>query len=124
MEIPVTNQSRAQKFYNTVFGWEFKAATDVAMTTPESYSMFSKPGTKLCGGMPLVKEELLQPKIEAGEATVRVVMKVEEVTAALKTIEAAGGKTIREKQEIGSNMGYSGQFRDTEGNINGVWSMN
>jgi hypothetical protein len=29
----------------------------------------------------------------------------------------------REKTEIGGGMGYSGLFRDTEGNINGVWSQ-
>ena len=27
------------------------------------------------------------------------------------------------KKNIGPNMGYYGLFRDTEGNINSVWSM-
>jgi hypothetical protein len=36
---------------------------------------------------------------------------------------ADGGRDKREKTEIGGNMGYTGLFRDTEGNVNGVWSQ-
>jgi len=117
--------ARCQEFYKTVFGWEFSNAVSDKIPTG-SYATFSKPGTKLAGGMPLVKEEnLLQPAITSdgrAQATNRITMKVEEVSAALKNIEAAGGKTVFEKMEIGGGMGYSGQFRDTEGNVNGVWS--
>jgi predicted enzyme related to lactoylglutathione lyase len=65
---------------------------------PGGYVIFSKPETKLHGGMMLVKEEdLIQPKVNAegrGQATNRITMRVEEVSAALKSIEAAGGKII------------------------------
>jgi len=87
--------ARCQAFYKTIFGWEFKSPPG----SPEGmYAMFSKPNTKLSGGLHLVKEEnLIQPKVDAkgqGQATNRIVLRVEEVDAALKSIEAAGGKTI------------------------------
>jgi hypothetical protein len=118
--------ARAQQFYKTVFGWEF-SSTNATMVPAGCYAMFSKPGTQLHGGMPLVKaENLLQPKVDAAgtwQATNRVVVMVEEVGEALKAIKAAGGETVREKAEIGPDMGFSAQFRDTEGNVNGVWSQ-
>ena len=136
---------RCQAFYGTVFGWEFAAPKGMPA---EAYAMFSKPGTKLGGGISLAKEgELIQPQTDSegrGQVTNKITMVVEEVEAALKSIEAAGGKIVRYafrvhsfvlrqrvqgahlyrgKTEIGGGMGFSGVFRDTEGNINGVWSM-
>jgi predicted enzyme related to lactoylglutathione lyase len=134
--------ARCQAFYKMVFGWEFATPPN----TPEgTYAMFSKPGTKLAGGIHPVKEaDLIQPKVNSegqGQATNKIILRVEEVDAALKNIEAAGGKTISYvlcaesvggfthtsypsgKMNIGPEMGYVGMFRDTEGNINGVWSM-
>jgi Predicted enzyme related to lactoylglutathione lyase len=95
LEIPATDMARCQAFYKSVFGWEF--ATPPGM--PEGgYAMFSKTDTKLAGGVVLVKEdELIQPKVNTegrGQITNRITMTVEEVGAALKNIEAAGGKII------------------------------
>jgi len=87
--------ARCQLFYKSVFDWEFKSPPG----SPEGmYAMFSKPNTKLSGGLHLVKEEnLIQPKVDdegQGQATNRIVLRVEEVGTALKVIEAAGGKII------------------------------
>lgn len=87
--------ARCQAFYKAAFGWEFSNAPGA----PEGkYLMFSKPGTKLSGGLYLVTEgNMIQPKVDEkgqGQATNRIVFTVEEVDAALKSIEAAGGKTI------------------------------
>jgi len=124
LEIPATEMARCQAFYKTVFGWEFTTHPNM----PEgSYAMFSKPNTKLAGGILAVKEEaLMRPKVDSdgkGETTNKIIMRVEEVTAALKSIEAAGGVIVCGKTEIGSDMGYTGLFRDTEGNVNGIWSQ-
>ena len=88
--------SRCQAFYKAVFGWEFATPPG----TPEGiYAMFSKPGTKLAGGMYPVKrpEDLIQPKVDSegkGQATNRITMRVEEVGDALNRIKAAGGTII------------------------------
>jgi len=120
----VTDMSRGQAFYKTVFGWEFASPPGMPEGT---YAMFSKPGTKLAGGMYPIKEgDLIQPKVDSegkGQATNRITMRVEEVDDALKRIKAAGGAIISGKMNIGPDMGCVGMFRDTEGNINGVWSM-
>jgi len=123
LEIPTTNMPRSQAFYTAVFGWAF---TDhVASGTPAGcYALFSKPGTPLCGGMPLVKPgELLRPAADGAAQTNCIVMVVEEVEAALARIVEAGGEVVLGKKEIGAGMGFSARFRDTEGNVNGVWSL-
>jgi len=125
LEIPATDLARCQAFYKAVFGWEFNSPPG----QPEGmYAIFSKPNTKLSGGLYHVKEEnLIQPKVDEkgqGQATNRIVLRVTEVDAALKSIETAGGKIVTGKTAIGAGMGYYGSFRDTEGNINGVWSNN
>jgi predicted enzyme related to lactoylglutathione lyase len=89
--------ARCQEFYKTIFQWEFAAPP--AMKIPAGcYSIFSKPGTKLAGGVYLVKEEdMIQPKVNSegrGQGAPRIAMVVEEVTGALKSIEAAGGKIV------------------------------
>jgi hypothetical protein len=77
----------------------------------EGYMMFSKPDTKLAGGIVLVKEEeLIQPKVDSegrGQITNRMTMRVEEVGAALKSVEAAGGKIIRYVYAFVSVIGVS-----------------
>lgn len=96
MEIPVKDMSRSQAFYKTVFGWEFAAPPGCM---PEgTYAMFSKPGTKLAGGMHTVEEKnLIEPKVDSegkGQATITLAITVEEVDDALKRIKAAGGTII------------------------------
>ena len=63
-----------------------------------TYAMFNKPGTKLEGGMLLVKDgDLIQPMINSegkGQATIKLTICVDDVNDALKKIEAAGGKII------------------------------
>lgn len=99
LEMAVTDMARCQAFYKTVFGWEFAVPPGMPDMPEGGYAMFSKPGTKLAGGFYLVKEEnLLKPKVNEhgrGESTNKIVIRVEEVGEALKSIEAAGGKTTR-----------------------------
>jgi predicted enzyme related to lactoylglutathione lyase len=101
IEFPATDIKRCQKFYSAVFGWEFSkppGMADCPNSEEPPYVMFSKPGTKLHGGILRVKEaEMIKPELDAegkGQTTNRLTMKVEEVDAALKAIEAAGGSII------------------------------
>ena len=95
VEIAVTDMARGQAFYKTVFGWEFASQPNMPEGT---YAMFSKPGTKLAGGMYPVKEaDMIQPKVNSEgkpQGTNRITMRVQEVDDALKRIKAAGGAII------------------------------
>jgi predicted enzyme related to lactoylglutathione lyase len=45
---------------------------------------------------------------------------VEDIDATLEKIKSLGGSTVSPRQEIGT-MGWAAYFRDTEGNVVGLW---
>ena len=47
-------------------------------------------------------------------------MEVADIDASLEEIERLGGATVSGKQPVGE-MGFSAYFRDTEGNLMGLW---
>jgi predicted enzyme related to lactoylglutathione lyase len=49
-----------------------------------------------------------------------VVVDVEDIDAALATIEKLGGTPLTGRQQVG-DMGFSAYFRDPEGNLMGLW---
>jgi hypothetical protein len=49
-----------------------------------------------------------------------VTIDVESIDISLKEIEAAGGSMVRERTEI-PGMGAFAYFKDTEGNVVGLW---
>ena len=49
-----------------------------------------------------------------------VTVDVEDIDAALEKIESLGGSTVFPRQEVGT-MGWAAYFKDTEGNIVGLW---
>ena len=49
-----------------------------------------------------------------------ITIDVDDIDAALEKIEALGGATVSARQEVGT-MGWAAYFRDTEGNIVGLW---
>ena len=49
-----------------------------------------------------------------------VTVDVDDIDAALEKIKSLGGSTVSPRQEIGT-MGWAAYFRDTEGNIVGLW---
>jgi predicted enzyme related to lactoylglutathione lyase len=59
-----------------------------------------------------------QSPIETPVITIRV----EDIDAIGKTIEKNGGKVIRSKETIGDgSIGFAAYFRDTEGNVVGLF---
>ena len=51
-----------------------------------------------------------------------ITIHVDEIAAAEKEIAKNGGKVIQKKQPIGDGtMGFTAYFRDTEGNVIGLW---
>ena len=49
-----------------------------------------------------------------------VTVDVDDIDAALATIERLGGETLVGRTEVGG-MGWSAYFRDAEGNVLGLW---
>lgn len=49
-----------------------------------------------------------------------VVIDVDNLEDALKAVNQAGGSTVAERQAVG-DMGFAAYFKDTEGNLLGLW---
>jgi hypothetical protein len=49
-----------------------------------------------------------------------VVIDVANIEDALKSVEEHGGSTLVERQPVG-DMGFSAYFKDSEGNVIGLW---
>jgi predicted enzyme related to lactoylglutathione lyase len=117
-EIPVDNRSRAKEFYASVFEW------DVQDTDMDGGSVYTLAGT-------VATDEKMQPK-EAGaingglmdrtsDLSVPVItIGVDSIDDSLKKVEAGGGSTITPRTPI-PGMGAFGYFKDTEGNVMGLW---
>jgi hypothetical protein len=114
-EIPADNLARAKKFYSTVFGWSLDEFPDMEYTiarTVESdqNGMPKEPGA-INGGMLQRQDPVKAPVIT---------ISVDNMDQAAATIEKNGGKMIRAKMAVG-DMGFAAYFKDTEGNVVGLW---
>jgi predicted enzyme related to lactoylglutathione lyase len=49
-----------------------------------------------------------------------ITINVEDIDASLDKIVEAGGKVVQKKTAVG-DMGHSAYFKDSEGNIMGLW---
>ncbi len=63
------------------------------------------------GGMMQRSEEIKCPVLT---------ISVEDIDEALKKIESLGGKIVQGKMEV-PNMGITAYFKDSEGNVLGLW---
>jgi len=114
-EIPADDPERAQGFYREAFGWNLMEMPEMnytmASTGPvDDQSMPSEPGF-INGGMFERTEALRGPMLT---------IDVDDLDAALKTVESLGGKQVGEKLPVG-DMGFAAYFEDPEGNILGLW---
>jgi uncharacterized protein len=117
-EIYTSDFSRAKKFYTDVFKVEL---TDLPMGDggmQMEYATF--PGNMEAWGASgaLAKIDMVKP----GMGGTMVYFTTEEITAELGRVEAAGGKIMRPKQNIGQ-YGFIAIIEDTEGNMVGLHSM-
>ncbi|MET3721018.1 MULTISPECIES: VOC family protein [unclassified Arthrobacter] len=115
-EIPADDNGRANTFYENTFGWTLSPMQGMnyttAITTPsdEQTGMPSAPGA-INGA--------LFPRTE-GLKTPIITIDVDDVDAALAQVESAGGSVAQAKDAV-PGMGYFAYFKDTEGNILGLW---
>ena len=118
-EIYTSDFNRAKKFYTEVFKCEL---TDLPMNSdrhPEmNYATFPGDGNSWGASGALVKMDMAKP----GMGGTLVYFATEEINNELGLVEAAGGKIIRPKQDIGE-FGFIALVEDTEGNMIGLHSM-
>lgn len=114
-EIPADDPERAQAFYREAFGWridsmpEFEYAM-VRTTATNETGMPTEPGA-INGGMLRRQGPITSPVIT---------IDVEDIDAALASIERLGGKTAQARQPVG-DMGFAAYFTDPDGNLMGLW---
>jgi hypothetical protein len=114
-EIPADDLSRAKKFYGSVFGWKMSEVPQmeyVMLGTTESdeNGMPRQPGA-INGGMLKRQDPVRHPV---------VTIDVESIDDTLAEVKKNGGQVVREKLPVG-DMGFTAYFRDSEGNVIGLW---
>jgi predicted enzyme related to lactoylglutathione lyase len=118
-EIPTDDHPRAKRFYGDVFGWELRdmpAGGDIytfAMTTPMDGDMQHTESGAINGGM-------FQRSPQLPISSPVITIGVDSIDEHMPRIEAAGGVMIVPKGEV-PGMGYYAYFKDTEGNLMGLW---
>ena len=108
-EIPVDDPDRAERFYTEAFGWTFNRFPGA----PSYYGLAttgedSQPGID---GALYQRDEMTETSLTMG---------VDSIEESTERVLAAGGELITGKSPV-PGMGYFAQFKDTEGNVIGIF---
>jgi len=118
-EVPAKDVKRAKAFYSQVFGWK-TGDTEVpgwgvytSLTTTEVDEKMRRPKSPgaINGGMMKLQKPYTGPIIT---------IQADDITSALKSVEKNGGKSVIKRTEMGQYGAY-GYFKDTEGNLMGLY---
>jgi uncharacterized protein len=116
-EIPADDVPRAKAFYGSIFGWELESMdmgggqyTIVRTVAVDDKQMPTEPGA-INGGMMQRTADTPAPVLTIG---------VESIDDALKQVDTRGGSTVQPRTEI-PGMGAFAYFKDSEGNVVGLW---
>jgi hypothetical protein len=114
-EIPVDDRERATEFYRSAFDWDLIHIPEMRYTTVGTVpvgenQMPTEPGA-INGGLMDRKDETPNPVITIG---------VDSVDDSLKKVEAGGGTIVTPRTPI-PEMGAFAYFKDTEGNVMGLF---
>jgi predicted enzyme related to lactoylglutathione lyase len=106
-EIPADDMARATKFFREAFGWQINDQS------PFPYYL-ADTGTEAAGinGAITARNPI--------QAAVTNVIQVSSIEEYLPKIEAAGGAIVHGKMPI-NGIGWTAYFKDTEGNIHGLF---
>lgn len=118
-EIPADDLDRARTFYGKVFGWRIDTMpmpgggeyTGLTTTAVDEKTMTPTEPGAINGGM---------MQRDAATPAPVITIDVEDIDAALAEIEAAGGSTVTPRTAI-PGMGAFGYFKDSEGNVMGLF---
>ena len=119
-EIPVDDGARAKEFYRSAFDWELNDQDmgggniyTIAITTPidEKTQSPTEPGGINGGLFQRTPETPTTPVITIG---------VDGIDDTLKKVEAGGGTVVQPRTAI-EGQGAFAYFKDSEGNVVGLW---
>ena len=113
-EIPVTDFARAKRFYETVLG----IGIETLPMGPVTMGMLSSDPDAVGGA--LVHGD---GSVPSANGTLVYLNGGDDLAPLLARVEAAGGRVLVPKTEIGNNFGFFAHFLDTEGNKVGLHSM-
>jgi uncharacterized protein len=116
-ELPADNVERAKSFYKQAFGWEISQYPGMEYHMVNTAAVDEK--TRMPKEVGAINGGLAKRNNDTNKNTV-ITVDVADIEAALKNIEKLGGKTIQKKQPV-ADMGFTAYFKDTEGNIVGLW---
>ncbi|MCJ1354557.1 MAG: hypothetical protein MMC33_004546 [Icmadophila ericetorum] len=124
-QIPALDVSRAKAFYATVFDWTFSTPPDYPASEMALFN-FPGPNIKLGGGIVrLDKVATVEKPVGQdyeGENKVTMFFWCDDVEKRLEKIVEAGGRVVRGKEKEGGH-GWRATFGDTEGNVQGLYSL-
>ena len=115
-ELPADNVERAKTFYKSAFGWDISQYPGMEyhmVTTAEvdQKTRMLKEAGAINGGL---------TKRDNQVKNTVITIDVQDIDTALKNIEKLGGHMVRKKEPV-ADMGFTAYFKDTEGNIVGLW---
>jgi len=118
-EIPVDDAARAREFYGSAFDWDLNEAdmgggnmyTTVTTTDIDQATRLPTEPGAINGGLMRRTADTPAPVITIG---------VTSIDESLKKVEAGGGSTVQPRTEI-PQMGAFAYFKDSEGNVVGLW---
>jgi|SRR6185312_3996222 len=117
-EIPATDISRAQNFYETIFGIKMDAMPEMMGMKMASFPAEMGNG-KVAGAI------AQSPNHKPGMDGAVVYLNANpSIDAVIGKIEQAGGKMIMPKMQISPEIGYMAFFVDTEGNRMALHAQN
>ena len=115
-EMPADDVRRVSEFYSKVFGWETPPMGDdaaFALTVKADENGNPTEVGGINGGF--------HKRAGASDAGPVINIHVDDIDAKLKAVEAAGGRVIQPRTEVGEYGLSMALFSDTEGNVMGVY---
>ena len=115
-EMPADDVRRVSEFYSKVFGWETPPMGDdatFALTVAADENGNPTEVGGINGGF--------HKRAGASDAGPVINIHVDDIDAKLRAVEAAGGRVIQPRTEVGEYGLSMALFSDTEGNVMGVY---
>lgn len=114
-EVPADDVERAQGFYQEAFGWQVQTVpgfeySSVTTTATDDQGRPAEAGA-INGGMVPRQSPIDRPVIT---------IEVADIEDALSKVESGGGSTVVPKEPV-ADMGFTAYFKDSEGNLMGMW---